>query len=516
MKYDIDGHIWWAPTRKPGGWIFNKSSPAPAPAPDPTTVSNAQTASNVQTAAATAALNRVNQYTPYGNLTYSNTPGAFDNAGYSSAVNDYNAKAQQYANATPNSGLTFDNGQLGGNTDALKALTGAIGAGPDKSAFQGQDQWSSNVSLSPDQQKLLQSNNAISQQLADTAQSGLARVTDSMGKPFDTSQLTNYGAVPTGGGAQAYNPTAGNYTTGLNGGAIQNSLGDLSSDAAVQRTIDAVNSRVVPQLQRDQTALDTKLSNQGIPLGSKAYETAQTLQGQRANDAYQQSVLAGNQEQNVLFNQGLQSGQFANSAQAQDFSQQAQNAALNNSVQDTQFNQGLATNQNNNAVQAQNFGQQSTASQLADQQRQQQIQEQAYLRSLPLNELNALRTGSQVQNPQFGAVPGATVNPTNTGSNVFQAYGLGQQNASNQTAQNNSLNSGLFTLGAAAIAASDRRLKTNIERIGTYRGIGVYTYDYLWGGPKQTGLMADEVETIAPEAVSTHPRGYKYVDYSKV
>lgn len=45
-----------------------QSSP-PAP-PDPRLTAQAQTQSNVQTATANANLNRINQYTPYGNLTY--------------------------------------------------------------------------------------------------------------------------------------------------------------------------------------------------------------------------------------------------------------------------------------------------------------------------------------------------------------------------------------------------------------------------------------------------------------
>lgn len=48
-----------------------KSTPSVPQAPDPVATANAQTASNVQTAEANAALNRVNQTTPYGSITYS-------------------------------------------------------------------------------------------------------------------------------------------------------------------------------------------------------------------------------------------------------------------------------------------------------------------------------------------------------------------------------------------------------------------------------------------------------------
>ena len=63
---------------------------------------------------------------------------------------------------------------------------------------------------------------------------------------------------------------------------------------------------------------------------------------------------------------------------------------------------------------------------------------------------------------------------------------------------------------------SDRRLKTNIKRIGTHTlGIGIYEFDYVWG-EHATGVMADEVKTVMPEAVTRHPSGYDMVDYSKL
>lgn len=70
-------------------------------------------------------------------------------------------------------------------------------------------------------------------------------------------------------------------------------------------------------------------------------------------------------------------------------------------------------------------------------------------------------------------------------------------------------------------SASDPRAKENIVRIGTHPlGIGLYLFDYRpehreqWGHGRQFGVMADEVETVMPAAVSTHPDGYKRVDYA--
>ncbi len=70
----------------------------------------------------------------------------------------------------------------------------------------------------------------------------------------------------------------------------------------------------------------------------------------------------------------------------------------------------------------------------------------------------------------------------------------------------------------AAPAASDRRLKTNIVRIGQLsNGLPVYSYDYKWGGPKQIGVMADEVAVVAPHAHAKGVfNGYDGVYYSKL
>jgi hypothetical protein len=72
-------------------------------------------------------------------------------------------------------------------------------------------------------------------------------------------------------------------------------------------------------------------------------------------------------------------------------------------------------------------------------------------------------------------------------------------------------------------APSDRRVKQNIERVGTHPlGIGLYLFDYKaeyqaeFGRGRQFGVMADEVEQVLPEAVVVHPRGCKAVDYAKL
>lgn len=63
---------------------------------------------------------------------------------------------------------------------------------------------------------------------------------------------------------------------------------------------------------------------------------------------------------------------------------------------------------------------------------------------------------------------------------------------------------------------SDSRLKANIHRISTRPdGLGVYEFEYIWGGGKHIGLMAQEVLSIYPDAVGS-VGGYYTVDYSRV
>jgi hypothetical protein len=63
---------------------------------------------------------------------------------------------------------------------------------------------------------------------------------------------------------------------------------------------------------------------------------------------------------------------------------------------------------------------------------------------------------------------------------------------------------------------SDRRLKKNVVRLGTRSdGLGVYEFEYIWGGGRQIGLMAQEVAILYPEAVG-ESGGYMTVDYGKV
>ena len=64
---------------------------------------------------------------------------------------------------------------------------------------------------------------------------------------------------------------------------------------------------------------------------------------------------------------------------------------------------------------------------------------------------------------------------------------------------------------------SDRRLKRYIRRVGkSNRGFVLYSFQYIWGGPSYVGVMAQDLLSTYPEAVSVGPDNYFVVDYSKL
>jgi hypothetical protein len=145
--------------------------------------------------------------------------------------------------------------------------------------------------------------------------------------------------------------------------------------------------------------------------------------------------------------------------------------------------------------------------------------ELGYIRNEPINTLNSVRSGSQVNNPNFVTTPAGAdyMGAAQSGYNAQLA------NANAQNAARNSFSSGLMslggTLGAAAIM-SDIRTKENIKAIGCLpNGLPVYEFEYKpefkaeAGEGKFVGVMAQEVELVQPEAVVTRPDGYKMVNY---
>lgn len=73
---------------------------------------------------------------------------------------------------------------------------------------------------------------------------------------------------------------------------------------------------------------------------------------------------------------------------------------------------------------------------------------------------------------------------------------------------------GIIGAGLSGVAASDRALKTNIEPLGELEpGLMLYSFDYINGDGPFVGVMADEVESLYPEAMGPSVNGFATVDY---
>jgi len=118
-------------------------------------------------------------------------------------------------------------------------------AGEDK---YGNPMWSATQSLAPAQQQLLDYQNQASLGLGQLTNKGLGYVSNMLENPFDVSQLPSTGINP----SQSYQ--------------------------------DAYMQRLAPQLQQGRERLEQQLANQGIQLGSEAYDRAMRNQAQREND----------------------------------------------------------------------------------------------------------------------------------------------------------------------------------------------------------------------------------------
>jgi hypothetical protein len=64
---------------------------------------------------------------------------------------------------------------------------------------------------------------------------------------------------------------------------------------------------------------------------------------------------------------------------------------------------------------------------------------------------------------------------------------------------------------------SDRRLKRDIARLGrSPSGLPVYSFQYVWGGPRYVGVMAQDLLKLRPDAVILDESGYYKVDYARI
>ena len=273
-------------------------SPSPPAAPDPYVTANAQAGANKEAALLTAALNRPNQYTPYGSLIWEQgaPTKSFNQQRYDEAVRAAQAAArpaagaggggrQGYAGDEGTASGGYGTGGANGITDEARRAMGLPPAGgsgggggssytaPNRNDAQFWDtspsaQWSSRIVLDPRVQAILDAQLETSQGLQGATQAALGRVQDTFSQ-----------AAPT------------------------------PNDEMRQRVEDALygryRSRLDPQFQQQEDQIRSQLMNRGLVEGSEAWKTQMDQFGRTKNDAYstalQDAVYRGGQEMSNLY-----------------------------------------------------------------------------------------------------------------------------------------------------------------------------------------------------------------------
>jgi hypothetical protein len=187
-------------------------------------------------------------------------------------------------------------------------------------------------------------------------------------------------------------------------------------------------------------------------------------------------------------------------AQAQTaLNQQLQNQGLTPGSEgwkyaQTQFGLNKANTYNNMYLQGQNTAVQDILAQYNE----------------PLNALNALQSGSQVSQPGIGQTaqtPQEQIQPAPYAQMVQSNYQDQTSQYNAQVAANAQEMGGLFGLGGSVIGGlgsllkSDRRDKTDIEKLGKHKGLDMYAYRHKGepkSYPKTVGPMAQDVEKKFP------------------
>ena len=349
----------------------------------------------------------------------------------------------------------------------------------------GTPQYTATSTLTPSSQRQLDLTNQAGELYGETANEQLRQVAGQLSAPVDFSSL---GQAPTADFSTLGQAPTANFS-GLGAAPVAN-------EQTRQAVRQSIQDREQPFQDRRLDQLRTRLDTQGIAEGSKAYSRAMDDYNRGINDfSLGADIDALGQMQGLYGLEADQRSRATNEIGQQfDFANQARDRGL----RDIEAQYGLDANARDRAV-----------------------NELVQQRQIPLNELASMLSGSQVTGPSFINTPQQSMQAGDIQGATYANY-QGAQNAYNQQQKARSSAKGGMTdlagsLGSAAIAASDRRLKTNVRKIGQLaNGLFVYLFNYIWNEQEQIGVMSDEVREIMPHAVIVHPSGYDLVNYEEV
>lgn len=453
---------------------------------------------------------------------------------------DYAAAAQQQGQANVNSAVAtnfLNQADQVGPAGSLRYTYDYENGYRDPQTGQIIPRATATTTLSPEQQRLFDQQNEIGIALNDLSQRGLGYVDQAVSSPIDQSRLPGLRSGPSAPGFQtglAANPFQlqnsfdqqqfqNNYD--FSGVGAMPSSDDFTAQR--DRITEAYMQRLQPILDRQRDAMNTRLANQGINMGSEAWRWDQDTFNRAENDQRIAALLAGDQEQQNLFNnamairgqgvnEAVAQGNFFNNAANSRLAQAMAAAGFNNEAQQTAFGQNLSQMGAENQAREAMFRSGLASDQFTNQARQQAIQEASFFQDRPLSILNALRTGNQPTMPQFGNVTaGSAINAAPIYQATRDGYDAALDRFNIQSQQFGGFLSGLASLGSAAVTRfSDSRLKQNIRQIGKMaNGLMLYSFNYIWDKKPEIGVMADEVAAVRPEALGPTIAGYATVNY---
>lgn len=423
---------------------MGKKAPAAPPAPDYKGAAEATAAADLNMARYATQANRINQYTPTGSLTY-NKSSELDQGAYDRAMADWQASGAKESDRPNQNNFYYDN-------------------------------WTQTETYSPEVQRALNAQLAIDSGKSEAALGMLDRAKNSYMTDFNPTRLSSYLSGVNGvnndplGRVGEFNSDA-QVNTDVQGAltgvqALDQNAPQYDPSRANEYARAAYEAQLAlmrPDMDKQDTAINNRLSLQGLMPGSEASRNAlssyELAKAARLNSLAASSYLTGNQAARSDFDSQLSGFRAGNEAKQNAYAQALQTYLSGNDAELQKYGldagkyatgiQGLTANaglqEAENRAQAQDYAQ-------ALNNYGTNWQQEQTLRNLPLNELNALLTGAQVQNPQF---EGYNTQGQTSGANYLgaaNAQGQYDMNAYNQQVASTNARNALLgqILGSAA------------------------------------------------------------------
>lgn len=302
--------------------------------------------------------------------------------------------------------------------------------------------------FSPEQQALYNQQMQLSQNLNNTAIGGLNRVNEMMSTGLDTSSFTKIPELDFRSLPSVNSYSSGGFKDFRD--VDLNALRERTVDPSVgglQIIADAIRAREAPRFQQQRQMTESDLLARGFNPGGAGYNARIDDLNRQRNDFDLGALLAAGQEQSRIAN--LES-QF----RAQGLTEQMASVEAARAIRAQQAAEEQARVQSELQARQLYGNEQLAQQQAASDVRSRQFQEALLQRQLPLNEINALRTGNQAMLPQFQQFSGASVGAAPMYGAAQDQFAAEQANYQNQMAGYNNLMGGLFGLGGATLGAA--------------------------------------------------------------